>query len=401
MVEIGVREDQVSSGRRGRQMLALASIGYFTCVWAWGLLSPLAPVLRDAAATTGFEQALVVAVPVLVGCLGRIPVGALTDRFGGRRMFVAVTGVAIAALVLFAVGGYRSTAGLIVGAGLLGLAGTSFAVAVPFVSGWFPGAGRGLAVGVLGMGICGSAAAGLTAVRWAEAYGVAVPFVISAAALAVFGVAVILVGHDAPRRQLPGYGFSSGLVAALRLRVTWRAGGWYSVHFGIFVAFSVYLPVYLSNAYGVAAAEGGVWLAGFVVVTVLARPLGGWLSDRLSPLRPLAMALAVLAAAVAVQAFEPPLQVAAGLTMPAMAVAVGAGSSAVLAQVASAVPPPMVGLVSGLVTAAAGLAGFAAPLVMAASYGWYHSYRPAVTLFAVCAVLALWRVARAARREST
>jgi nitrate/nitrite transporter NarK len=117
----------------------------------------------------------------------------------------------------------------------------------------------------------------------------------------------------------------------------------------------------------------------------------------MSPLPPLAVALSVLATAVAVQAFEPPLPVAGGLILPAMAVALGAGSSAVLAQVASAVRPPMVGLVSGMVTAAAGLAGFAAPLIMAVSYGRYHSYRPAVTLFAIAAVLALWSVARTAR----
>jgi NNP family nitrate/nitrite transporter-like MFS transporter len=371
-------------------MLVLVSVGYFLSVWAWGLLSPLAPVLGERAGLTAVEQALIVALPVLVGCAGRVPVGALADRFGGRRMFLVVTVLTIAALVELAAGGHRSAPGLLIGAALLGVAGTSFAAGVQFVSGWFPGAGRGVAVGVLGMGICGSAAAGLTAVGWAESYGMAAPFVVSAVLLAACGIAVLLAGRDAPGGLVAG----NRLRAALRLRITWQAGAWYSVQFALFVSFSVYLPVYLSNSYDLPAAYAGIWLAVFVVLTVLARPLGGWLADRLPPARPLVIALAVLAVAAGVQAWTPPLPVAAGLTLPAMAIAIGAASSATLVLVAGAAGRAMVGLVTGLVTAAAGLAGFAAPLIMAVTYAGIESYRPAVALFAIAAGAAAWSAGR-------
>ena len=72
-------------------MLGLATLGFALCFWAWALLSPLAVSFTAALHLTPFQQALLVAVPVVVGSLGRIPVGALTDRFGGRVMFPIVS----------------------------------------------------------------------------------------------------------------------------------------------------------------------------------------------------------------------------------------------------------------------------------------------------------------------
>ncbi|BBH68516.1 MFS transporter [Actinoplanes sp. OR16] len=373
-------------------MLLLVSAGYFVSVWAWGLLSPLAPLTRDTAGLGGIGQALVVALPVLVGCLGRVPVGALADRYGGRATFLAVLAVSVVALGILAAGGHRSAAGLLIGGALLGVAGTTFAAGVQVVSGWFPGAGRGVALGVLGMGVCGSAAGGLTAVRWAGAYGMAAPFLISAALLTLCAVALAVFGRDAPAGpREPGR-----LRAALRLPITWRAGGWYSVQFGLFVAFSVYLPVYLDDSYGMPAADAGLWMAGFVIVAVLARPLGGWLADRMPPARPLSVSLAVLAVAAGIQSFRPPLPVVA-VVLLAMAVSLGVASSATLVRAAEGAGPSLVGLVTGLVTATAGLAGFAAPVLMAFSFSATGAHGPAVALLAVAAGTAAWSAARKGR----
>lgn len=72
-------------------MLALATLGFAVNFWAWALLSPLGPRFKDSLELSSFQQSLLVAVPVVVGSLGRIPVGALTDRFGGRVMFPIVS----------------------------------------------------------------------------------------------------------------------------------------------------------------------------------------------------------------------------------------------------------------------------------------------------------------------
>ena len=126
------------TGRQRTLMLALATVGFAVNFWAWALLSPLAPRFKDALQLSAFQQALLVAVPVVVGSLGRIPVGALADRFGGRIMFPLVSLTTIVPVLYLGLSGHTSLAGLLVGGFFLGIGGTAFAVGVPFVNAWFP-----------------------------------------------------------------------------------------------------------------------------------------------------------------------------------------------------------------------------------------------------------------------
>lgn len=131
-------------------MLALATIGFAVNFWAWALLSPPGARFRTELALSSFQQALLVAVPVVVGSLGRIPVGALTDRYGGRIMFPAVSFATIVPVLFLGAVGHNSYPALLVGGFFLGIGGTAFAVGVLFVSAWFPPERRGFALGVLG-----------------------------------------------------------------------------------------------------------------------------------------------------------------------------------------------------------------------------------------------------------
>lgn len=127
---------QVSS--RAWLMLALATFGFAVNFWAWALLSPLGPRFKDDLDLSSFEQSLLVAVPVVVGSLGRIPVGALTDRFGGRTMFPLVSAATVVPVLFLGLAGHSSLVALLIGGFFLGIGGTAFAVGVPFVSAWFP-----------------------------------------------------------------------------------------------------------------------------------------------------------------------------------------------------------------------------------------------------------------------
>ena len=151
------RAAAVVVSRRAWLMLALATLGFAVNFWAWALLSPLGPQLKDSLHLSSFSQALIVAVPVVVGSLGRIPVGALTDRFGGRVMFPVVSLVAIVPVLFLGLAGHSSLAAVLVGGFFLGIAGTAFAVGVPFVNAWFPPQRRGLAIGIFGAGMGGTA----------------------------------------------------------------------------------------------------------------------------------------------------------------------------------------------------------------------------------------------------
>ena len=370
-------------------MLGLATLGFAVNFWAWALLSPLGTRYKELLHLSGSQQALLVAVPVIVGSLGRIPVGALTDRFGGRVMFPLVSVATIVPVLFIGLAGQRSLATLLIGGFFLGIGGTAFAVGVPFVNSWFPPERRGLAIGVFGVGMGGTAISALTTVKLVTAHGSAAPFLITAIALALYAATAWLLMRDAPGRAVPTEPLVTRLVATARLSITWQACALYAVAFGGYVAFSVYLPAYLKTAYGLEQADAANRMAGFVILAVIMRPVGGWLSDRLGPIPVLTAGYAVLTAGAVLQSFTPDLMPLGTIAFLTMAAALGSGSGATFALVAQVAPANKVGSVTGLVGAAGGLGGFVPPLLMGFIHGRLGSYGLGLALLAVVAASAM------------
>ncbi len=370
---------------RATTNLVLATIGFAVNFWAWALLGPLGPGIKERLGLSFAAQSFLVAIPVVVGSLGRIPVGALTDRFGARAMFPLVTALTIIPVLTLA---YVTSYWSIVAAGFfLGLGGTTFAIGVPLVSGWYPPARRGFALGVFGVGMGGTAIANFTTVRLADHYGHKAPFFLVAAILAAYAVIAVLFVRDAPTQRAGGSALRRTAEVA-RLGVTWQMCFLYAVGFGGFVAFSVYLPAYLRTAYHLTADNASLRTAGFVLLAVAARPFGGWLSDRLHPVPVLVGSFVGVALLAIVQAFEPALLPLATIAFLGMAAFLGAASGAVFALVGKAAPADKVGAVTGLVGAAGGLGGFVPPLVMGVIYGAQGSYAIGLMLLSDVALAA-------------
>ncbi|MHB9864206.1 MFS transporter [Streptomyces sp. YIM S03343] len=382
-------------------MLALATVGFAVNFWAWALLSPLGPRFKDTLALSSFQQSLLVAVPVVVGSLGRIPVGALTDKFGGRVMFPLVSGATVLPVLYLGFAGHSSLTALLAGGFFLGIGGTAFAVGVPVVNAWFPPERRGLAIGLFGMGMGGTAISALTTVKLVKADGIERPFVITAVVLVAYAVVAALFLRDAPGRTVPTEPLGTRLAATLKLGITWQASALYAVAFGGYVAFSVYLPTYLKTGYGLEQADAANRMAGFVVLAVAARPIGGWLSDRLDPVRVLGGSLAVVVVGSLIQSFTPDLTPLGTVAFLSMAAALGAGSGATFAFVAMLAPANRTGSVTGVVGAAGGLGGFVPPLLMGSLYGTYGTYAGGLLLLAVVACAALVFTGTGVRRALT
>jgi NNP family nitrate/nitrite transporter-like MFS transporter len=313
-----------------------------------------------------------------------------------------VTIVPIVFLAFFALESYTL---MLVGGFFLGIAGTAFAVGVPFVNAWFPPERRGLAIGIFGAGMGGTAISALTTVKLYSNVGHKAPFLITAAVLAVYAVVSWLVLRDAPGRTVPTTPLVTRLVANAKLPITWQACILYAVAFGGYVAFSVYLPAYLKTDYDLTPADAANRMAGFVVVAVIMRPVGGWLSDRFHPIPVLTAGYAVVVVGAAVAASHPPVDTVGAAAFLSMAAALGCGSGATFALIARVVDPVRVGGVTGLVGAAGGFGGFVPPLLMGYIYGRTESYTLGLALLSVTAaltlVLTLTVVRRTAAQDTT
>ncbi|WP_346776674.1 MFS transporter [Streptomyces sp. HNM0574] len=364
--------------------LATATVGFALTFWAWNLIAPLAVPLAARTGAGSFAQSLMVAVPVLVGSLGRVPAGALTDRYGARLMFPLVTALTIVPVLLLTVVQDNFAALLVVGF-FLGLGGTTFAIGIPLVNSWFPPERRGFALGVFGMGMGGVALSGYVTPRVYE-HGDKLPFLLVALALAVYAVAAYLLLADRPERTVPTTPLGRRLAEAGELRVTWELSALYAIGFGGVVAFGVYLPTYLKTWYDVTPTDAGTKAAGFALVTVVFRPVGGWLADRVHPAVVTAWALGIVALFAIVQAFDPPLQPVGTLALLVMAAGLGTTSGSVFALVSQVTPQRQVGSVTGIVGAVGGLGGFLPPIVMGAIYSAKDSYAIGFMLLAMLAL---------------
>ena len=390
--------------------LALCTVGFLLTFWAWALMGPLGATYKEELGLTSFQQSLVVALPVVVGSLGRIPVGALTDRLGGRTMFPLIAALTIIP-TLFVGFVNNSLIVLLVGGFFLGIGGTSFAVGVPTVNSWFPPNRRGTAIGIFGAGMGGTAVAAFTTLRIRDAFGEQAPFVLVAVLLAVYAVVARMLLQNSPAWS-PAQGnwvvkAASTLIKPVTLKLSWL----YAMGFGGFVAFSVYLPTYLHNFYELDIEDAALRTAIFVVIAVASRPLGGALADRFAGGWVLVISYVVTGLMAAAASERMPLIGLDGSFYPVgtavflvMAASLGVASGAVFALVAELVEPSSVGSVTGIVGAVGGLGGFVPPLLLGYFWTADSNYRTGLLLlFALSVITAaltwLWFL-RTSRSES-
>lgn len=228
--------------------LALATWVSAINFWAWNMIGPLSTTYAGDMRLSSTEASMLVATPILVGSLGRIVIGSLTDRFGGRTMFIAVTVASILPVLAVGAAGSAGSYPLLLVCGFfLGVAGTIFAVGIPFSNNWYDVSRRGFATGVFGMGMVGTALSAFFTPRFVNWFGLFTTHLIVAIALALTAVLCVVMMRDAPSFRPNTDPVVPKLKAAAKLPVTWEMSFLYAVVFGGFVAFSNYLPTYIKT----------------------------------------------------------------------------------------------------------------------------------------------------------
>ncbi|MFW6598021.1 nitrate/nitrite transporter [Propionibacteriaceae bacterium Y2011] len=359
----------VTEHRGALAQVVLATLASAVGFWAWMIISPLASTYREWMSLDSAQQSLVIATPVLVGSLGRIVVGAMTDRFGARRMFVVILLLPVPAVIAVMIGGVLTSFWLLLVAGFfLGIAGTIFAIGIPFASAWFPPQRRGLANGIFGMGMIGTAVSAFLTPRLVSWIGYVPTHLVVIGLMIVTAAVVWFTMKESPSWQPSKAKLVPKVAGALRLPVTWQMCFLYGIVFGGFVAFSTYLPTYLKDVYDVGLAGAGARTAGFAVVAVVLRPIGGVLADRVGPWLITCFSLTAVAVLAFLVSLRPAGEIPTGTIFLLMAGALGLGMGAVFAWVPRRAPADRVGAVTGVVAAAGGLGGYFPPLIMGATY---------------------------------
>jgi NNP family nitrate/nitrite transporter-like MFS transporter len=372
--------------------LWLATLASTVGFWAWTMIGPLSAHYTESMGLAPTQTAVLVAMPILVGAVARVPVGVLTDRYGGRIMFTVLLG-ATAPLVLATglVGMMNAYIPLLVVAFFLGIAGAVFAIGIPFVSAWYPPHRKGYATGIFGAGMVGTAVSAFATPQLVAGIGYLATHVLVAVVVAVVALLCALLLRESPARAgITPTPALPKLKRAFSQLVTWQLCFLYGVVFGAFVAFSNYLPTYLGNIYDYAATEAGWRTAGFALAAVVARPVGGTLADKLGPRVVTLTSFAGAAILAVIVALQPGQERVYGPVFLLMALFLGLGTGGVFGWVGRAADPRDVGTIGGIIAAAGGLGGYFPPLVMGATYNEEHnSYFVGLMLLAAFAVVAL------------
>lgn len=368
-------EAGVTWSAESKRALVFSTIAFAISFAVWGLIGALAPRFREMYQLSAVQTSLLIAIPVLLGSIGRIPMGILADRFGGRVVFGAL--LVFCLIPALGVGSTHSYGKLVAWGFLLGFAGTSFSVGVAFTSKWFQAHQQGTALGIYGMGNVGQSVAMFAAPAMVAASGNwRLPFWTFGAVAGLFGIIFLLFARNSAVKAQPKK-FMESLRLLKREKLSWVLSLFYFLTFGGFVALSIYLPTLLKDIFKLTMTDAGARVAGFVLVATLMRPVGGWLADRYGGSQILVFVFGLIAC------------FALGLTSSNMfvftcgalgtAALLGTGNGAVFKLVPEYFPKET-GTITGLVGAAGGLGGFFPPLVL----GVIRSRTGSYTLGFIC-----------------
>lgn len=390
--------DQKSFLKSGHTPSLFSSFLYFDVSFmVWVLLGPLVVVIMSDYPMNAAQAANLVALPILGGSILRLVLGFLTDYIGPKR--TGQLGMLVTMVPL--VWGWQfvgSLGELYVVALLLGVAGASFAAALPLASRWYPPQYQGLAMGIAGAGNSGTVLTTLFANRiaqhfggWETVFGLAlIPIVI------VF-ITFSLLAKDSPNQ--PGPKKLSDYTAVLRQKDTWMFCILYAVTFGGFVGMANYLTIFFNTQYGLSAVRAADFTTICVIAGSFFRPIGGWLADRIGGIRMLMCLYGGVAVMLAGVSSLPPLAVITILLFAAM-MCLGMGNGAVFQLVPQRFQNE-IGLVTGIVGAAGGLGGYFLPKILGNLKQTTGSYTPGfliLSLIAIACILLILVVQRQWKR---
>lgn len=267
-----------SVSRKALSVLFASTFAFIACFAAWTMFSILGVPLKAELDLSETQFGLLIATPVLTGALVRVPLGMLTDRFGGRLVFVSVLLACVLPLYLMS---YATSYGqFLVLALFVGLAGGAFSVGTPYVARWFAPERRGFAMGVFGAGDSGAALNMFVAPLIIGAFGWTMLPRVYAALMLGTAVLFLIFSHTNPAHRASSATGLREQLALLKSPRVWRYCQYYSVVFGGYVGLALWITEYYVAEYGFDLTLAAFLAMVFSLPAGALRALGGWFADR-------------------------------------------------------------------------------------------------------------------------
>ncbi|PLR66605.1 MFS transporter [Bacillus sp. UMB0893] len=371
--------------KSGHAPSLFASFLYFDVSFMiWVLLGALGVYITKDFGLSPAEKGLIVAIPILGGSFFRLILGILTDRIGPRK--TAIGGMLVTMIPLL--WGWlfgESLAELYMIGILLGVAGASFAAALPMASRWYPPHLQGLAMGIAGAGNSGTLFATLFGPRLAESIGWHNVMGLALIPLSIVFVIYLVIAKDAPTQ--PAAKPIKEYFNVFKMKDTWYFCLLYSVTFGGFIGFTSFLSIYFVDEYGLTRVRAGDFVTLCVIAGSFFRPVGGFIADKIGGVKLLMfLFVGVAISMLGVSALSSFTAVTVLLFLGMLFL--GMGNGAVFQLVPQRFPEE-IGFITGIVGAAGGVGGFFVPNILGTLKQITGSYDAGFAVFSAVGVIAL------------
>lgn len=376
---------------RGGLQLTIQTLSLVAGFMVWSIIAPLMPLISEDIKITSGQVSIVLAIPVILGSILRIPFGYLTNVIGAKWVFFA--SFIILLVPIFLLSSATSVNMLMIAGFFLGVAGATFSVGVTSLPKYFPKEKVGLANGIYGMGNLGTAVSSFLAPPLAGVIGWQSTVRLYLILMAVFAIIMFFLGDaKEPKVKVPFVAQAKDLLKDLRL---YYLSLWYFITFGSFVAFGIFLPKYLVDHFNLTSVDAGIRAGVFIAIATLLRPLGGIIGDKIDAEMALKVDFIIMIiGAVLLGISDGILLFTIGcLTISACA---GIGNGLVFKLVPHYFHKEA-GVANGIVSMMGGLGGFFPPLVITyvtSLTGTSHLAFIFLALFGVIAFITMWHLGK-------
>ncbi|TDL98431.1 NarK/NasA family nitrate transporter [Macrococcus brunensis] len=367
----------------GKIQLPLQTFSLMAGFMAWTIIAPLLPFMSQDFSIPESEKAMILAIPVILGSVLRIPMGYFANLIGARKVYLF--SLVFLLVPIFFLSEASSTTALMIAGLFLGIGGAIFSVGVTSVPKYYPKEKHGFANGVYGMGNLGTAVSAFAAPAIAANIGWSNTVKSYLVVMIIFALLNFFLGDkDEPKVKQPLMQQIKGVLPDYKL---YLLSFWYFITFGSFVAFGLFLPNFLVNNFQLDKVDAGIRTGTFIALATFLRPVGGMLGDKLRAMDALKVTFIGLIIGAALLSINHQIFFfTAGCLI--IAACAGIGNGLIFKMVPSYYTTE-VGTVNGIVSMMGGLGGFFPPLVIAAVTAAFGTNKLAFFFLALFGIIAL------------